>query len=225
MAQRPGLAFAWQRWERNMRTPCTISRGGVLLTPQPTMSDWKPLRCTVRADKEVQIQGADSTQTQMRWEIIFRHWHAEELPIRALDQITAQGYVYGVDTENAPQTDGITTKVYAYALYPLDSDGNPGQVLYLRFNAVVTTKRGGVVVLTAVPAQANPAKFVESAMGPQRTQTIQIAPNQDVVVGDYITVTYNSGMVRVGRITFPDQVENGGLDYMILTVDGGLLPA
>lgn len=200
---------------------CSISRGGTLLSPQPRMPDGAQLRCRVSADKDQPIQGADPTQTMRRWVITL----PDACPVQAGDQITALSTVYGVAEVANPASYSVSTTVYAYALYPLDSQGNPGAPLYLRFNAVVTTKRGGVAVLTAVPAQANPAKFVESAMGPQRTQTIQIAPNQDVVVGDYITVTYNSGMVRVGRITFPDQIENGGLDYMILTVDGGLLPA
>lgn len=151
MGQQPGLSFAYKRVEGNLRTPCTISRNGALLNPQPRMSDGGRLCCTVRADKEVQIPGAASTQTMMRWVITFRHWPAAQLPIQALDHITAQGYVYGVDTENAPQTDGVSTKVYAYALFTVSPTGTLGPPLYLRPNATVNVTRAGVAVPNTSP--------------------------------------------------------------------------
>lgn len=95
-------------------------------------------------------------------------------------------------------------------------------------NATLTTQRDGRIgdVLTGVCAQVEPSKMVFSAIGPQRIQTILIDPHQDVIEGDYATVVFRSGVTRVGKVTFPDEVEDddGDLSYMALTVVGGLLP-
>lgn len=95
-------------------------------------------------------------------------------------------------------------------------------------NATLTTQRDGVTgnVLNCVQAQVEPSKMQFTVIGPQRIQTILIDPHQDVIEGDYATVIFRSGVTRVGKVTFPDEVEDDDddLSYMALTVVGGLLP-
>ena len=90
-------------------------------------------------------------------------------------------------------------------------------------NALLTVARSGTTVYTDIPAQVEPSKLHFTPVGPQRIQTIMTDPGLDIIGGDYVTATFTeSGRVRVGTVTFPDDVE-GADSYMALTVVGGLL--
>lgn len=137
-----------------LSSPCTITRGSVSLSPQPTMPDGTQLRCEVDADRRDQtIPGADATQTMRRWVITL----PDACPVQALDRITALSVVYGVIEVASPTSYNVSTTCYAYALWSLDAMGNPGSPLYLRFNAVVSTTRAGTPILTNVPVELTPA--------------------------------------------------------------------
>lgn len=150
----PSQLYVFRRTVNGTLTAhCSITRNGTLLNPQPTMPDGSPLRCRVSADKDQTIPGADSTQTMRRWVITL----PDACPVQVSDRLTALNTVYSIVEIANPTTYSVSTTVYAYALYTLDSDGNPGPVLYLRFNAVVSTTRCGSPILTNVPVELTPA--------------------------------------------------------------------
>lgn len=161
--------------ERYCVTPCTLYRGGVLLNPQPTMRDGSPLRCRIKDDKQTRIEGADVTQTMMRWLITLPN----SVDVRDQDHLRTRDREYVLAPIANPDSDSPRNKCYAYALYPLDADGNPGQVLYLRPNCVVNVTRSGVAVpnMTDVSVQVMPAGVMNLNMqGVQFTTDIEADP-------------------------------------------------
>lgn len=201
-------------------TPCVIARpvGGVW-----TVVSAGGLLCRVSADRrEEAVSGAPGTERMRRWRITL----PVGTDVRINDRLTALGIVYGVMEVLAPTSNLISVTLYAYALWTVDGSGNPGPPLYLRFNAKLSTQRDGVTgnVLTAIDALIEAGKLSWSPTGPERVQTVLIGPNQNVLPGDYLTGAYYSGLVLTGKATFVDEVENGDIRYMTLTVVGGLLP-
>lgn len=111
--------------ERYCVTPCTLYRGGVLLNPQPTMRDGSCLRCRIKDDKQTRIEGADATQTMMRWLITLPN----SVDVRDQDHLRARDREYVLAPIANPDSDSPRNKCYAYALYTLDANGNPSRYL------------------------------------------------------------------------------------------------
>lgn len=166
--------------ESGMGAYCTIKRNNTLLSPQPTMPNGSPLRCQISdAKADQQIEGADPTQ-KMRKIKISLPWNC---PVQALDQVTAENMVYGViegPVQNSPNFNAKTV-CYAYALYAIDANGNPGAPLYLRFNAVVTTKDKAVTKLSNVGAMiGEPDARALANYGGIVKHVVKLAPQSDV---------------------------------------------
>lgn len=152
---------------------CVINRGGTALDPQPTMPDGSHLRCRVRPDtRENTPPGVDSTQTTRRWVIRL----PDGIPVHVGDQVVALGNTYTVVELENPESYSVSSTVLAW----LTADGS-GTPPYLRFNAVVTIKKGTTVKLSAVPAMIEtPGPETQPSLGGIVKYVVLLAPLADV---------------------------------------------
>lgn len=163
--------------ERYCVTPCTLYRGGALRSPQPTMRDGSPLRCRIKDDKQTRIPSTEATQTMMRWLISLPN----DVDVQEQDHLRTSNREYVLAPIANPDSDSPRNKCYAYALWPLDAQGTPGSPLYLRFNAVVTTKAAGVIKLSNVPAMiGEPDARALANFGGIVKHVVKVAPQADV---------------------------------------------
>lgn len=214
----PRLAFARSRVNRSLRTPCTISRGGALLAPQPTMPDGTVIRCHLQRDtKETRIEGASRLEEQTRWAIRF----PDNTDIRANDQIAILGNIYGVVEVRNPSTFSVDTEAVSYMLY--DVNGVP---VYLRPNATVRVLRAAAQI---GPASINvrlelPEEQRFTAMGGERLMHVLFPIGTDVrMTDDILILTYGErAAARPGPYEAQDVLPVGetGLEAVRVRVIG-----
>lgn len=188
----------------------TISRGGVVLFPQPTMPDGTPLRCRINPDtKETRIEGAQRTDEQRRWRITL----PDNTPVQVGDQLLALGNVYSVMELTNPSSYSVSTVALAYMLY--DSSG---AAVYLRPNATITISRDGIVHLTGLRVHLIPPPKQDTftALGGVIESEVRIDPREDVAEADALTIVSLDGHTRVDTIA----------TYTLTTIvrEAGLLP-